>query len=61
MALVAGAWLVAKRLREDRTPIFWLRAGAAAGMVALAAQNMVEMTLRMPANAVLFAILAGGS
>jgi O-antigen ligase len=58
MALVAGAALIAHRLREDRTAIFWLRAGAAAGLVALAAQNMVEMTLRVPANSVLFAICA---
>jgi hypothetical protein len=58
VALVAGIALVRKRLREDRTPIFWLRAGAASGMLALAAQNMVEMTLRVPANAVLLAILA---
>ncbi len=48
----------AKRLREDRTAIFWLRAGAASGMVALGAQNMVEMTLRVPANAVLLAVAA---
>jgi len=58
MTLVAGVRLVAKRLREDRTAIYWMRAGASAGMLALAAQNMVEMTLRVPANAVLFAILA---
>jgi O-antigen ligase len=58
MALLAGGFLAAKRLREDRTPIFWVRAGAAAGIVALATQNMIEMTLRVPANAVLFAILA---
>ena len=58
LALAAGVRLVARRLREDRTAIFWLRAGASAGMLALFAQNMVEMTLRVPANAVLFAILA---
>jgi hypothetical protein len=58
MALVAGGRIVAKRLREDLTPIFWLRAGAAAGIVALATQSLVEMTLRVPANSVLFAILA---
>lgn len=57
-AIVAGVRLAATRLREDRTAIFWLRAGAAAGLVALAAQNMVEMTLRVPANSVLFAICA---
>jgi len=58
LTLVGGVQLVARRLREDRTAIFWLRVGAAAGMVAFFTQNMVEMTLRVPANAVLFAILA---
>jgi O-antigen ligase len=58
VALVAGVWLVVKRLRDDRSAIFWLRAGAAGGILALVIQNMVEMTLRVPANAVLFAILA---
>jgi O-antigen ligase len=58
LAIGAGAWLAAQRLREDRTAIFWLRAGAVAGLVALATQNMVEMTLRVPANSVLFAICA---
>jgi O-antigen ligase len=58
LSLAAGAALVMKRLREDRSAIFWLRAGAATGMLAIGAQNMVEMTLRVPANAVLFAILA---
>jgi hypothetical protein len=58
LTLVAGTRLVAKRLREDRTAIFWLRLGASAGMLALFTQNMVEMTLRVPANGVLFAILA---
>jgi O-antigen ligase len=58
LAIVAGGVLIAKRMREDDTPIFWLRAGATAGLLALATQNMVEMTLRVPANAVLFAVLA---
>jgi O-antigen ligase len=58
VTLLAGIRLAARRLREDRAPIFWLRAGASAGMLALFTQNMVEMTLRVPANAVLFAILA---
>jgi O-antigen ligase len=58
LAIVAGVALMARRLREDATPFFWVRAGAAAGLVALATQNMVEMTLRVPANGVLFTILA---
>jgi O-antigen ligase len=58
LVVVAGLQMMTKRAREDSTPIFWLRIGASAGMLALAAQNMVEMTLRVPANATLFAILA---
>jgi O-antigen ligase len=58
LTLASGVWLVAERLRADRTAIFWLRAGAAAGLLALVAQNMVEMTLRVPANEVMFALLA---
>jgi O-antigen ligase len=58
ITIVAGARLIMKRLRDDHTAAFWLRVGAVAGMVAIATQNMVEMTLRVPANAVLFAILA---
>jgi O-antigen ligase len=58
LAFVGGVALIARRLREDRTAIFWPRAGAAAGLVAVAAQNMVEMTLRVPANSIVFAICA---
>ena len=58
LSLAVGAALVMKRLRDDRSAIFWLRAGAATGMFAIGVQNMVEMTMRVPANAVLFAILA---
>jgi hypothetical protein len=58
LVLVAGTSLAARRAHQDHTPIFWLRTGAAAGLLAIMMQNMVEMTLRVPANAVLFAILA---
>jgi O-antigen ligase len=58
LAIGSGTWTAARRLREDATPVFWLRSGAVAGMMALAAQNMVEMTLRVPANAVMFTVLA---
>jgi O-antigen ligase len=58
LAIVAGVVLIAKRIREDDTPIFWLRAGAAAAIVALVTQNIVEMTFRVPGNSVLFAICA---
>ncbi len=46
------------RLRGDRTPIFWIRAGAVAGMIAVAVQSVWDTGLRTPANGVLFAIVA---
>jgi O-antigen ligase len=50
--------IVRRRLQTDRTRMFWIRAGAASSLVAIAVQNMWEMTLRVPANAVLLAICA---
>jgi putative inorganic carbon (HCO3(-)) transporter len=58
VAIVAGALEIAGRLRRDRTPVFWLRAGAASGLAAIAVQNVWETGLRMPANAVLFVVCA---
>jgi O-antigen ligase len=58
IVLIAGATVAARRLRNDRTPLFCMRAGAACGIVGLAVQNLWEMTLRIPANSSLFAILA---
>jgi hypothetical protein len=56
--LIAGATAAARRLSADRTPLFCMRAGAACGMLGLGVQNLWEMTLRVPANGALFAILA---
>jgi O-antigen ligase len=63
--IVAGAGVVAafvrlaaSRLREDLTGRFWVRAGAAAGLTAVALQSVWENGLRIPANALLAAILA---
>ena len=53
-----GARGIARRLREDRSAAFWIRAGAASGLVAVAVQSVWETGLQRPANAVLFAILA---
>jgi O-antigen ligase len=58
VAAIALAAIVVKRLRGDRTPLFWMRAGAASGLIAAVVQNCFEMTLRVPANGVLLAILA---
>jgi O-antigen ligase len=57
-AAVAGSIVAARRLRADRTPTFWIRAGAASGLVAIAVQSVWETGLRMPANAILFAVCA---
>ena len=54
-----AACLQARRqIRADRSAVFWLRVGAAASLVAVAVQSVWDTGLRMPANAVLFAIVA---
>jgi O-antigen ligase len=58
IALVAGTAFILSRLRSDRTPIFWIRAGAIAGIVAVSVQNVWDTGLRTPANGVLFAVIA---
>jgi hypothetical protein len=57
-ATIAFVRLAASRLREDLTGVFWIRAGAAAGLAAVALQSVWENGLRIPANALLAAILA---
>ena len=58
IALVAGVALIVSRLRGDRTPIFWMRAGAVSGIIAVAVQSIWDTGLRTPANGVLFAVIA---
>jgi len=58
VALVAAARGIGRRLRNDRSAAYWIRAGAASGMIAVAVQSVWDTGLRMPANAVLFALLA---
>src|SRR6185295_2231300 len=58
LAVLAGVWGVIRRLQSDRTAVFWIRAGAVSAMMAVAAQNVWDTGLRMPPNAVLFAIVA---
>ena len=50
---------VRRRFREanDDTRIYWLRVGAVTGLAALAFQELVDFSLQMPGNAVLFALL----
>jgi O-antigen ligase len=58
VAIVAGIGSIRRRLSSDRTPIYWVRAGAASGLAAAAVQSLWETGLRRPANTLLFAVLA---
>ncbi len=57
-AVIALLLLLTERLRRDTTVLFWIRAGAAASLIAVAVQSLWETGLRMPANGVLFAVCA---
>jgi O-antigen ligase len=58
--LTAASFLLLfqRRLTEDTSSIFLIRAGAAAGLAGALLQSFWETGLRMPANAALFAVLA---
>ncbi len=53
-ALIAA---IARRLRDDTSSGFWIRAGAVASLAGITTQNIWEIGLRMPANGMLFAIV----
>jgi len=60
LLIVAAAGQVWRRFREraDTVTTFWLRAGAAAGLLTIALQEATEFSLQMPGNAALFCVLA---
>lgn len=58
VAIIAAVRIVWRRLSDDQTALFWVRAGAASGLVAVAVQCVWETPLGLLANAVLFALLA---
>ena len=58
VAVLAAIVQMAQRLRADHTPIFWIRAGAIAGMVAAAIHGIWDTSLRTPADGALFAVIA---
>ena len=58
LALGAFARVARERLRADRSGMFWIRAGSAAGLVGIAVQSGWETGLRLPANAQMAAVLA---
>jgi len=58
--MIIGAFVAIVRRRfseETSTTGYWLRAGAVAGLAAIALQETVEFSLQMPGNATLFAVL----
>jgi O-antigen ligase len=61
LAILAGLLSVRQRINADRTSVFWIRVGAASGMAAVAAQSVWDTGLRMPASAVLFAVVAAAA
>jgi hypothetical protein len=42
---------------DDSTLTAWVRVGAVGGLVAIAVQSVVEFSLHMPGNVVLFVVL----
>lgn len=58
-ALLAIAFAIRRRFAEERRGAsdYWVRIGAATGLVAIALQETVDFSLQMPGNAVLCAIL----
>ena len=58
--IALGAWLelARRRLRDDHREVMWIRIAAAAGMAGVGVQCLWDTTLRMPANGLLFALLA---
>jgi O-antigen ligase len=51
-------WMAFQRLREDQSPMVWLRIGSLAGLAGIAVQSLWETGLRMPANGILLAVAA---
>jgi len=57
LALSAFARATLASLSADRSGMYWIRAGAAAGLFGVAVQSVWETGLTIPANAALAAIL----
>jgi O-antigen ligase len=58
-ALVAGVRLVRRRMRSvpPASGDYWIRTGAVTGILAIGLQSLVDFSLQMPGNAVLFVVL----
>jgi O-antigen ligase len=57
----AAVWLlvleIRRRFREGDRTVYWLRAGATTGLLAVACQEIVDFSLQIPGNAACFAML----
>jgi hypothetical protein len=60
IAVVLLARAIRRSVRAARGEArgYWIRAGAAVGLLAIAVQEMFEFSLQIPANALLFCTLA---
>jgi putative inorganic carbon (hco3(-)) transporter len=58
-ALCAAVALGRRALREDRGEMQWARIGAGGALIGIAVQSVWETSLVMPANAILFGVVAG--
>ncbi len=57
-AAIAFMLTAGSRLVRDSSPMFWIRLGALSGIVGTLVQSIWETGLRLPANALLFAVAA---
>ena len=58
LALLLFIRSAARRLREDASGMYWIRAGAVCGLAGVAAQSVWDTGLTAPANSILAAIAA---
>ncbi|MBY0493721.1 MAG: O-antigen ligase family protein [Cyanobacteria bacterium] len=58
-SLIALALLGYRAVHSDKGEMFWVRVGAAGGLAGMAAQSVWEISLIMPANAVLAGVAGG--
>ena len=61
LTVLALAWSIWRARRNDRPDgtVYWIRQGAIIGLVAIAAQEICDFSLQIPANACLFAVVCG--
>jgi O-antigen ligase len=63
LALICGLRSIRQRFAEDagRPTSYWLRFGATMGLLAIALQSVVEFSLQLPGNAVMFVVLCAAA